>query len=510
MATTRIKDLSKTATTLAADSNFVLDGSTNGTQKITTGNVKADIATSFAGDLSTYGIATLGSDNKLNPDQLPDSVTNGINFVGTADSGSDLTSTTQGDFYIVNTAFTHLSISYAVGDSAVYNGSAYVKVTPGTTQIGEGGTGASTLDGAKANLEIPDVGSAADEVSLNGMLGSMAFQSASSVAMAKAEIESTTGTATTQALTVTDGTDTNFVVQEDGKTGINTSSPDGAIHATGLSGSSYVIRAANQSGSDLGGIYTDGTGNGEFFLKDSAAAAKVVLNSSGPTYFTGGNVGIANTSPGSYNSNANNLVVGSGSGSEGLTIASGTTGEGGIYFADGTTGNQQYRGYLGYGHTNDELFFGVDGVTKWKLNTTGNLVPQSSGLGIDFGAVAGGSGTPATNGGLLADYEFGNFTVTAGGTWTVTPTSMGGRYVKVGNLVTCWVAFAGSPTKSSSLAGWLEGLPFSTNSYDGQGSVSDTGVTDRGVCYAANTNRLWLTNTSFGVTNIATVSYRHD
>ena len=189
MATTRIKDLSKTATTLAADSNFVIDGSTNGTQKITTGNVKADIATSFAGDLSTYGIATLGSDNKLNPDQLPDSVTNGINFVGTADSGSDLTSTTQGDFYIVNTAFTHLSISYAVGDSAVYNGSAYVKVTPGTTQIGEGGTGASTLDGAKANLQIPDVGSSPQEVSLNGMLGSMAFQSAEAVSMGTAEVE---------------------------------------------------------------------------------------------------------------------------------------------------------------------------------------------------------------------------------------------------------------------------------------------------------------------------------
>jgi len=212
MATTRIKDLSKTATTLAADSNFVIDGSTNGTQKITTGNVKADIATSFAGDLSTYGIATLGSDNKLNPDQLPDSVTNGINFVGTADSGSDLTSTTQGDFYIVNTAFTHLSISYAVGDSAVYNGSAYVKVTPGTTQIGEGGTGASTLDGAKANLEIPDVGTAPNEVPLNGQLGSLAYQSAEAVSVAELEVTDSV----TDSLTIEDSNDPTLFLERAG------------------------------------------------------------------------------------------------------------------------------------------------------------------------------------------------------------------------------------------------------------------------------------------------------
>ena len=47
-----------------------------------------------------------------------------------------------------------------------------------------------------------DIGSGAGEISVNGMLGDLAFQSSEAVSMGKAEVESTTGTATTQALTV--------------------------------------------------------------------------------------------------------------------------------------------------------------------------------------------------------------------------------------------------------------------------------------------------------------------
>jgi len=83
----------------------------------------------------------------------------------------------------------------------------------------------ASLDTSKLNMEIPDVGSAGNEVSLNSMLGTMAFQDADGVSAAKLEVESTTGTATTQALTVTDGSSTNFVVQEDGNVGIGNNSP---------------------------------------------------------------------------------------------------------------------------------------------------------------------------------------------------------------------------------------------------------------------------------------------
>ncbi len=61
---------------------------------------------------------------------------------------------------------------------------------------------------------------------------------------------------------------------------------------------------------------------------------------------------------------AANLVVGSGSGSKGMTIYSGTSGEGNIVFADGTTGSQQYRGVLRYDHSDDSMRFYVNGGTE--------------------------------------------------------------------------------------------------------------------------------------------------
>jgi len=66
-----------------------------------------------------------------------------------------------------------------------------------------------------------------------GQLGSMAFQSAEGISVARAEVESTTGTATTQALTVTDGSSTKFVVQEVGDVGIN-STPVNDANRTSL------------------------------------------------------------------------------------------------------------------------------------------------------------------------------------------------------------------------------------------------------------------------------------
>lgn len=89
----------------------------------------------------------------------------------------------------------------------------------------------ASLDTSKLNMEIPDVGTAPNEVPLNGMLGDMAYQSSDGVSVAELQVESTTGTSTTQALTVTDGSDTKFVVQEDGKVGIGTASP-GSYHSS--------------------------------------------------------------------------------------------------------------------------------------------------------------------------------------------------------------------------------------------------------------------------------------
>jgi|DEB0MinimDraft_10_1074344.scaffolds.fasta_scaffold08310_3 hypothetical protein len=487
MANIRVKDLPNTNT--AADTDeFIIDSSTAGTRRLSYSELKSEISTDFAADVATYGIATLDSDNKLSASQIPDSLAQGMNFVGVANSAGDLTSTTQGDFYVIQTAFG----VYSVGDQAVYDGSAYVRVVDGTKEITEGGTGATTLDDAKGNLEVPDVGTAPNEVPLNGMLGDMAYQSSEGISVGTVEADNVSvGNVGSGYSAVADKL---IVGDEDGSSGMTiasgSSSTGSLFFADGTTSSSQ--RAA-----------------GKIVYNHSADQLQIgTVNTTAITIDSDQRVGIGTSSPSDMFAWSNQLVVGDGADHRGLTVLSATNKTGNIFFADGT-GASSFAGQIQYDHTANAMVFATNGVTHWTINSTGNLV-AGSGVGIDFGSTTTGSGAVATNGGLLDDYEFGDFTVTAGGTWTVTPTSMGGKYVKVGNLVTCWVTFGGSPSKTSATSGWLEGLPFATNGYPGQGSVSDTSVVDRGNCYAANVNRLWLTATSFGVNSFATVTYRHD
>ena len=57
-----------------------------------------------------------------------------------------------------------------------------------------------------------------------------------------------------------------------------------------------------------------------------------------------GRVGIAQDTPGDFNSGADDLVIGNSGGDFGITIRTGTSNTGNIVFADGVSGNQQYRG----------------------------------------------------------------------------------------------------------------------------------------------------------------------
>jgi len=54
-------------------------------------------------------------------------------------------------------------------------------LTSGSVDVDKGGTGSTTVDGAKTTLQIPNVGTAANEVPVNGMLGDLAFQSSAGV-----------------------------------------------------------------------------------------------------------------------------------------------------------------------------------------------------------------------------------------------------------------------------------------------------------------------------------------
>ena len=66
-------------------------------------------------------------------------------------------------------------------------------------------------------------------------------------------------------------------------------------------------------------------------------------------------MGLGTQSPGDFNGNADDLVVGSGSGNRGISVYSGTGNTGNIYFADGTSGNAPLRGGVSYNHLDDSL-----------------------------------------------------------------------------------------------------------------------------------------------------------
>lgn len=183
MANIRVKDLPNSDTLADAD-ELIIDSSSAGTRRVSYSELKTEVAADYVAAPSTYKVATLASDNKLDPSQVPDTLSQGLNFVGNANTAGDLTSTTQGDFYVIQTAFG----VYSVGDQAVYDGSSYVRVTDGTKQIGEGGTGATTLSQAQINLEIGNIGTRPQDIPLCGMLGDLAFQSSAGTSLATLKI----------------------------------------------------------------------------------------------------------------------------------------------------------------------------------------------------------------------------------------------------------------------------------------------------------------------------------
>ena len=83
----------------------------------------------------------------------------------------------------------------------------------------------------------------------------------------------------------------------------------------------------------------------------------------------------SNTSASEYDGDANNLVVGTGSGNEGITILSGqnVSNYGSIFFADGTGATNSKRGQLRYEQNNEVMSFYTAGTEKVRINAAGNV-----------------------------------------------------------------------------------------------------------------------------------------
>jgi hypothetical protein len=84
-----------------------------------------------------------------------------------------------------------------------------------------------------------------------------------------------------------------------------------------------------------------------------------------------GNVGIGNSIPSSFNGGANNLVVGSGSGAEGITIYGGA--ESNIFFADGTSTADSIKGRIEYAHSIDGMRIYTNGLEAMRIDSSGKI-----------------------------------------------------------------------------------------------------------------------------------------
>jgi len=156
------------------------------------------------------------------------------------------------------------------------------------------------------------------------------------------------------------------------------------VAGTGLSGgatsgvATLNIEAAQPTITSLGTI----TGFTSTGIDDNATSTAITIDSAE-------NVGIGNTTPNNFNASARQLVVGSGSGDNGITIFAGNANNSSLFLADGTVGTNGFRGSVNYLHNGDALTLHANATETMRL-TNGNV-------GIGNTVMSSFSNLPATN-----------------------------------------------------------------------------------------------------------------
>jgi|8_EtaG_2_1085327.scaffolds.fasta_scaffold08477_3 hypothetical protein len=227
-------------------------------------------------------------------------------------------------------------------------------VVAGTGLSGGGTTGAVTI-----NIE-----SAQPTITSLGTLSSATISGDVTVDTSTLKVDSSNdrvgiGTASPSSLLHIFSSEPTLIIQDGGSHGVNATPSLSLRDSSGAMGtinysSAGLMRINQVKNSDL----TFQTNNTERMRIDSS-----------------GRVGIGNSSMSSFDSEANNLVVGSGSGDEGITIYTGSSAghHGSIFFADGTSGDALRRGKIRYEHNNEIMSFFTNTSERMRINSSGNV-----------------------------------------------------------------------------------------------------------------------------------------
>ena len=168
-----------------------------------------------------------------------------------------------------------------------------------------------------------------------------------------------------------------------GKVGIGSSVPGNALEIYGTSSSVQI--EVNGTGRYRGFEIHEGGTRKAYFQHDATDNCALLNTAEADLkFYTGdtqrmqldgsGRLMIGNTAAASLFSVANNLVVGSGSGSEGMTIYSDSTNDGYIVFADGASDPAYRMGQIIYSHNSNKMQFRTNGNTdRLIIDNAGNV-----------------------------------------------------------------------------------------------------------------------------------------
>ena len=173
-----------------------------------------------------------------------------------------------------------------------------------------------------------------------------------------------------------------LVIDASGNVGIGTASPAFTV-GNGLEiekdGAATLRLTDTGSGSKVFEVYIDDSTGA--VLNSQGSALSMIFKTTGSERMriaSAGNVGIGTSTPSSFDSEANNLVVGTGSGDNGITIYTGSSAghHGSIFFGDATGTPKQ--GQIRYEQNNEVMSFFTNTAERMRIDASGNV-----GIGTD-------------------------------------------------------------------------------------------------------------------------------